>query len=177
MDGGEEIRIREDGGLLQRRGRRHAEHLFQFQPQTTSFEVIDHKIFAEVSPQGHIYDLIDFHVRECVKREVKMRVQELPALPNRDGQGQHGVLRPVCDSKGRTCREMGAINTWTQRKQSDEVFKEYRREYKKRFARINAGRLTKSAFYAWSEEARRRKEDCDSGVISPEEFSRWLKES
>ena len=83
----------------------------------------------------------------------------------------------ICDSKGRTCREMGAINTWTQRKQGDEVFKEYRREYKKRFARINAGKLTKSAFYAWSEEARRRKDDCDSSVISPEEFSRWLKES
>ena len=83
----------------------------------------------------------------------------------------------ICDSKGRTCREMGAINTWTQRKQGDEVFKEYRREYKKRFARINAGKLTKSAFYAWSEEARKKKEDCDSGVISPEEFSRWLKES
>lgn len=56
-------------------------------------------------------------------------------------------------------------------------FKEYRREYKKRFARINAGRLTKSAFYAWSEEARKKKEDCDGGVISPEEFSYWLKES
>ena len=83
----------------------------------------------------------------------------------------------ICDSKGRTCREMGAINTWTQRKQGDDVFKEYRREYKKRFARINAGKLTKSAFYAWSEEARRRKDDCDSSVISPEEFSRWLKES
>ena len=57
------------------------------------------------------------------------------------------------------------------------MFKEYRREYKKRFARINAGRLTKSAFYTRSEEARRRKEDCDSGVITTEEFSRWLKES
>ena len=40
--------------------------------------------------------------------------------------------------------------------------------YKKRFARINAGKLTKSAFYAWSEEARKKKEDCDNGVISPE---------
>ena len=71
----------------------------------------------------------------------------------------------------------GCINTWTQRKQGGEVFKEYRREYKKHFARISAGRLTKSAFYTWSEEARRKKEDCDSGVITTEEFSRWLKES
>ena len=151
---------------------------FQFQPQTTSFEVIDHKIFAEVLYPRDIYDLIDFHVRECVKREVKMRVcKNCLRYFAVTGKASTEYCGRVCDSKGRTCREIGAINTWTQRKQGDEVFKEYRREYKKRFARINAGRLTKSAFYAWSEEARRKKEDCDGGVISPEEFSRWLKES
>ena len=151
---------------------------FQFQPQTMNFEVINHKIFAEVLYPRDIYDLIDFHVRECVKREVKMRVcKNCLRYFAVTGKASTEYCGRVCDSKGRTCREMGAINTWTQRKQGDEVFKEYRREYKKRFARINAGRLTKSAFYAWSEEARKKKEDCDSGVISPEEFSYWLKES
>ena len=151
---------------------------FQFQPQTMNFEVINHKIFAEVLYPKDIYDLIDFHVRECVKREVKMRVcKNCLRYFAVTGKASTEYCGRVCDSKGRTCREMGAINTWTQRKQGDEVFKEYRREYKKRFARINAGRLTKSAFYAWSEEARKKKEDCDSGVISPEEFSYWLKES
>ena len=151
---------------------------FQFQPQTMNFEVINHKIFAEVLYPRDIYDLIDFHVRECVKREVKMRVcKNCLRYFAVTGKASTEYCGRVCDSKGRTCREMGAIHTWTQRKQGDEVFKEYRREYKKRFARINAGRLTKSAFYAWSEEARKRKEDCDSGTITPEEFSQWLKES
>ena len=151
---------------------------FQFQPQTTNFEVIDCKIFAEVLYPRDIYDLIDFHVRECVKREIKMRVcKNCLRYFAVTGKASTEYCDRVCDSKGRTCREMGAINTWTQRKQGDEVFKEYRREYKKRFARINAGRLTKSAFYAWSEETRKKKEDCDSGVITPEDFSRWLKES
>lgn len=151
---------------------------FQFQPQTMNFEVIDHKVFAEVLYPKDIYDLIDFHVRECVKREVKMRVcKNCLRYFAVTGKASTEYCGRVCDSKGRTCREMGAINTWTQRKQGDEMFKEYRREYKKRFARINAGKLTKSAFYAWSEEARRKKEDCDGGVISPEAFSRWLKES
>ena len=151
---------------------------FRFQPQTMSFEVIDHKVFAEVLYPRDIYDLIDFHVRECVKREVRMRVcKNCLRYFAVTGKASTEYCGRVCDSKGRTCREMGAINTWTQRKQGDEVFKEYRREYKKRFARINAGKLTKSAFYAWSEEARRKKEDCDGGVISPEEFSSWLKES
>ena len=151
---------------------------FQFQPQTMSFEVVDHKIFAEVLYPRDIYDLIDFHVRECVKREVRMRVcKNCLRYFAVTGKASTEYCDRVCDSKGRTCREIGAINTWTQRKQGDEVFKEYRREYKKRFARINAGKLTKSVFYAWSEEARKKKEDCDSGVITPEEFSQWLKES
>lgn len=151
---------------------------FQFQPQTMNFEVIDHKVFAEVFYPKDVYDLIDFHVRECVKREMKMRVcKNCLRYFAVTGKASTEYCDRVCDSKGRTCREIGAINTWTQRKQGDEVFKEYRREYKKRFARINAGKLTKSAFYAWSEEARKKKEDCDNGVISSEEFSRWLKES
>ena len=151
---------------------------FRFQPQTTNFEVIDHKVFAEVLYPKDIYDLIDFHVRECVKREVKMRIcKNCLRYFAVTGKASTEYCDRVCDSKGRTCREIGAINTWTQRKQGDEVFKEYRREYKKRFARINAGKLTKSVFYAWSEEARKKKEDCDNGAITPEEFSRWLKES
>lgn len=153
-------------------------YTFQFQPQPVNFEVIDRRIFAEVLYPKDIYDLIDHHIRECVKREVRMRVcKNCLRYFAVTGKASTEYCGRICDSKGRTCREMGAINTWTQRKQGDEVFKEYRREYKKRFARINAGKLTKSAFYAWSEEARRKKEYCDSGVISPEEFSRWLKES
>ena len=151
---------------------------FQFQPQTMSFEVIDRKIFAEVLYPKDIYDLIDFHVWECVKREVRMRVcKNCLRYFAVTGKASTEYCGRICDSKGRTCREIGAINTWTQRKQGDEVFKEYRREYKKRFARINAGKLTKSVFYAWSEEARKKKEDCDNGTITPEDFSRWLKES
>ena len=151
---------------------------FQFQPQPMSFEVIDGKVFAEVLYPNDIYDLIDFHVRESVKREVKMRVcKNCLRYFAVTRKASTEYCDRVCDSKGRTCREIGAINTWTQSKRDDEVFKEYRREYKKRFARINAGKLTKTAFYAWSEEARRKKEDCDSGVITAEEFSQWLKES
>ena len=83
----------------------------------------------------------------------------------------------VADERGRTCREVGAINTWTRSKRDDEVFKVYRREYKKRFAWIKAGRISDSQFYAWSEQAREQKKKCDEGIITEGEFQRWLKES
>ena len=83
----------------------------------------------------------------------------------------------VADERGRTCREVGAINTWTRSKRDDEVFKVYRREYKKRFAWIKAGRITDQQFYDWSERARAEKDKCEQGLISQKELEVWLKES
>ena len=92
---------------------------FQFQPQPMSFEVIDCKIFAEVLYPKDIYDLIDFHVRECVNREVRMRVcKNCLRYFAVTGKASTEYCGRICDSKGRTCREMGAINTWTQRKRA-----------------------------------------------------------
>ena len=83
----------------------------------------------------------------------------------------------VADERGRTCREVGAINTWTRSKRDDEVFKVYRREYKKRFAWIKAGRITDQQFYDWSERARAEKDKCEQGLISQKDLEVWLKES
>ena len=51
-----------------------------------------------------------------------------------------------------------------------------RREYKKRFSRIRTGRTTKEQFYAWSEQAREKKEACETGKLPRVEFIEWLKE-
>lgn len=40
-----------------------------------------------------------------------------------------------------------------------------------------SGRISDSQFYAWSEQAREQKKKCDDGIITVEEFRRWLKES
>ena len=55
------------------------------------------------------------------------------------------------------------------------MFKVYRREYKKRFAWIKAGKITKDEFYFWSEKAREKKTECEAGNITLEEFGCWLR--
>lgn len=59
-------------------------------------------------------------------------------------------------------------------KRRNEIFKEYRREYKRRFAQMKSGRLDADAFYAWGAEARQKESACERGEISFEEFKRWL---
>ncbi len=54
------------------------------------------------------------------------------------------------------------------------MFKEYRREYKRHFAWIRAGKLSAVEFAAWSKRAQAKKKDCDNKKISLDEFKEWL---
>lgn len=83
----------------------------------------------------------------------------------------------VLDEKGRACKDVGAIALWTKSKSTDEAFKFCRREYKKRFARIKAGKALPEEVYAWGEKARAAKAECEEGKITLEEFEAWLKQS
>ena len=93
------------------------------------------------------------------------------------GRSSAEYCNRVCDDKGRTCKEVGASLTWSKNRGSDAVFMEYRREYKKRFARIKRGTVEPDVFYAWGEKAREKMSECEDGKLSLEEFSDWLKQS
>ena len=91
------------------------------------------------------------------------------------GRGTAEYCDITTDGKGRVCKEIGAFVQWSQSKEDDEIFKVYRREYKKRFAWIKAGRITKDEFYDWSERAREKRDECDAGKLTLAEFEGWLK--
>lgn len=47
---------------------------FQFRPQTTHYEIWNDTAFAEVLYPESMYDLISYHIQECVKRELRFRI-------------------------------------------------------------------------------------------------------
>ena len=78
------------------------------------------------------------------------------------------------DSTGRTCKEMGALRLWEKKKADTPALKAYSKEYKKRFAWIKYGKITKESFYEWAEEARKKRELCVKGDMALEDFKVWL---
>ena len=133
---------------------------------------------AEVLYAKNLKDLVDFALRQCISKEVRLRVCKNCGryfAIGKSAKSEYCTLFP--DEKGRTCRDTGAITTWTKKRENDDVFKNYRREYKKRFARIKAGTLRQADFYKWSEQAREQKSLCEAGIITPEEFAAWLAKS
>ena len=96
--------------------------------------------------QTRMYDLIDFSLRKCVQEKIMMR----------------------------TCKEVGAMRQYLQSHAQDELLKIYRREYKRRFAWIRAGKISQETFSAWSKEAQKEKEKCENREISQKEFIRAI---
>ena len=122
--------------------------------------------------------MIDYSLRSCVERGITVRRCKNCGryFPQTGRVSAEDCERPVPRGQ-QVCREAGAFQQWTKKQSEDPVFKAYRKEYKKRFAWIKAGRISDTDFYAWSEQARDMKKKCDREVITLEEFTDWLKNS
>lgn len=149
---------------------------FSFRPQFLHFEFWDDHTLAEVLYPESIYDLISYHLQECVKNELRLRVcQNCGRYFHMSGRNTAMYCNRAIDKKGHTCRGIAPIRAWAERSKKDATFCEYRREYKRRFAWIKAGRILPDDFYAWSKLAKEKKAECNAGAIPYEDFAEWLR--
>ena len=152
--------------------------LFRFEPIPLSFEPVEPGRCAPVLYSSAVRNMIDYSLRSCVERGVTVRRCKNCGrwFPQTGRVSAEYCERPVKYGEQR-CREIGAFRQWTKKQTEDPIFKAYRKEYKKRFAWIKAGRITDEQFYAWSEKAREEKKKCDREIISLEDFQQWLRDS
>ena len=150
--------------------------LFSFRPIPLSFEPVEPGRCSPVLYSSSIRDMIDYSLRSCVERNITVRrcknCGRYFAQTGRVSAEYCG--RPVPKGQQR-CRDIGALKQWTLRQANNDAFKAYRKEYKRRFAWIKAGRITDQQFYDWSEQARAEKKKCDREEISRDAFFEWLK--
>ena len=151
--------------------------LLRFEPIPVSFGVIRDGGCGEILYPNTIRDLIDFSLRECVRREIPVRRCRNCGryFPITGRITAEYCSRPT--AFGKLCRSTAPVQKWAESRRSDKVFQEYRREYKRRFAWIKSGKYTEEQFSDWHKAAKARKKDCDREVISLDEFKAWLKNS
>ena len=156
----------------------HHRDLFPFRALSVKFEPTEHGAVSEVLYPESVYELIDFFLRENILREQNWRVCKncKRYFPMNGRTSAEYCDRPITAS-GSTCKDIGATKLWEAKKQGEETFKNYRREYKRRYAWIRLGRWTQEEFSDWSTRAQQKKADCNNGDISEEEFTAWLKNS
>ena len=74
----------------------------------------------------------------------------------------------------RSCAHIGSIKKYKDRVKDDPVYTAYNKAYKRNNSRVRNKRMTQTDFYEWSEEARRKRDECEAGTMTIVEFMMWL---
>ena len=97
--------------------------------------------------------------------------------------GEYFVVRgridtEYCDriKEGETkpCSIIGATRSYWGSKLEDPIHIEFQKAYKRNHSRQRVGKMTNLEFYEWSEEARSKRGECETGRLTLEEFRAWL---
>ena len=80
----------------------------------------------------------------------------------------------VKEGETKPCSIIGATRSYWGSKNGDAVYTEFQKAYKRNHSRQRVGKMTNQEFYEWSEEARRKRGECEAGRLSLEEFRVWL---
>ena len=80
-------------------------------------------------------------------------------------------------ASGKTCKEVGAINTFAKKHENDEIHQAYTKAYRRMDSRKRTMYISKKEFTEWSKTAREKRKLCEEGQITLAEFQSWLDES
>ena len=81
------------------------------------------------------------------------------ALSDIIGNGRrvnYEVRKFVCR---KTCREIGAAKSFKEKVDNNDIWKVHQRAYKKYFARVSKGKMSKPDFEVWAREAERMRDE------------------
>ena len=80
----------------------------------------------------------------------------------------------VKEGESKPCSIIGATRSYWGSKMEDPIHIEFQKAYKRNHSRQRVGKMTQSEFYEWSEEARRKRGECEAGTLPLVEFKQWL---
>jgi hypothetical protein len=148
----------------------YPEKMFEY----SNFENNELKLHPEIYVQS-LNDIINFLTIHLFENEVKFNTCK--------NCGKYFVLeghksieycdRPV-DNTGRTCKDVGAMATYRNKKNDDPIFKAYNKSYKTKNARIRYGKITREQFKVWSKNARAMRDKAYNDEITYEHLVAWL---
>jgi len=161
---------------------------FFFSALSTGYEQVKPGVFTEVLYPNSIDEIVEFFVRECIRRELRFRrCKSCGKFFALTGYANTEYCDRLFGGSGKTCKEAGAVRLYRTKVTDDPVIQAYNKAYKKRFAWIKYKKITKEAFYEWSERARVERDKClakrgatddgDAKLRALEELEKWLMEN
>ena len=161
---------------------------FSFSVISTGYEQVERGAFTEILYPNSVEEIAEFFVREILRRDLRFRrCKSCGKYFALTGYANTEYCDRLFGGSGKTCKEAGAVRLYRTKITADPVVRAFNKEYKKRFAWIKYKKITKEAFYEWSERARIERDKClakrdattdgDAKLRALEELEHWLRDS
>lgn len=80
----------------------------------------------------------------------------------------------VYAGENKPCDHIGAMKLYQAKKQDDPVEMAFKKAYRRMDSKARRKRIPQSEFYHWSEQARKKRDECHEGIITLGEYVAWL---
>ena len=119
---------------------------------------------CEIVEKMYFNGLLDFVYVELMKGLQKGFVPKRCANCRRLFLQTPGATYSYCNEPapgqgGKTCREIGAAKSFKEKVDNNDIWKVHQRAYKKYFARVSRGKMSKPEFEVWAREAERMRDE------------------
>ena len=82
-----------------------------------------------------------------------------------------------CDypkENSKTCRELGAFQSYTERLKQNKAMGEYRRTYQQKFMRVKKNEILAKEFEIWKKQAKKKINQMKKGELTEDEVYEWV---
>jgi hypothetical protein len=80
----------------------------------------------------------------------------------------------IAKGESKPCRMIGALKLHKAAKAENPIHEAYQKAYRRMNAKCRTKRITQNEFFAWSEQAREKRNGCLNGELPLAEFAEWL---
>jgi hypothetical protein len=126
---------------------------------------------VEMAEINNLDDLLRFELYHTLKTDLLIRkckhCGEFFIVRGRIDTEYCGRQKP---GETKPCSVIGATRNYWDGKMEDPIYVAFQKAYKRNHSRQRVGKMTQSEFYEWSEEARRKRSECEAGQLSLDEW-------
>jgi len=150
---------------------------FLEKPFRTFYGITKPPEIVELYEVDTIKDLLRFEFVKMIEQDIfikKCKNCERFFIPKRRADAEY-CDRIYGDSQ-RRCSEIGATLRYERKVAGNPILEAYSKAYKRFNSRTRAKKMTQVEFLAWSEQARKLRDECMAGTLSFDEFAEWLEQ-
>ena len=163
-------------GMASLYGKSSRNEVFNFRPLSLGFERMDGSTMAEVLHPSDMMDIVDYLLREIVRRETSFRrCRNCGKFFPLTVHGNTEFCKKLFQDNGKTCREISSQTKWREKVAANPAMLLYNKYYKTRFSCIPAGQISREDFKLWAEKAREMRDLAMKGEMTLEEYEDCLK--